>query len=99
MPKRVLVVARDLLFRAKLRAVIAAAGAEPAADEAGCDLAIVEIEAPQWEARVRGLAARGIPVLAFGSHVHAELLRLARDAGARAVPNSQVEEALAAMLA
>jgi hypothetical protein len=94
MPKRVLVVARDLMFRAKLRAVIAARGSEAAADESSCDLAVVEIDAPQWEVRVRALAARGIPVLAFGSHVHADLLRLARDAGAQAVPNSQVERAL-----
>lgn len=99
MAKHVLVVARDLLFRAKLRAVIAAAGGELAGDDAACDLAVIEIEAPQWEARVRGLAARGIPVLAFGSHVNADLLRLARDAGARAVPNSQVEQVLATLLA
>ena len=99
MAKRVLVVARDLLFRSKLRAVIAAGGGELAADDAACDFAVVEIESPQWEARVRGLAARDIPVLAFGSHVHADLLRLAREAGARAVPNSQVEQVLAAMLA
>ena len=98
MAKRVLVVARDLLFRSKLRAAVTARGAEVAADDAACDLAVVEIEAPQWEARVRGLIARGIPVLAFGSHVNADALRLARDAGARAVPNSQVESALAHLL-
>lgn len=99
MAKRVLVVARDLLFRAKIRGVITAAGGEPTGEDATCDLAVVEIEAPQWETRVRALAARGIPVLAFGPHVHADLLRVARDAGARAVPNSQVEQALAALLA
>ena len=98
MPRRVLVVARDLLFRAKLRTVIALAGAEVAVDEAACDLAVVEIGAPEWEARVRVLTARGTRVLAFGSHVHADLLRLARDAGARAVPNSQVEQALSELL-
>ena len=98
MAKRVLVVARDLLFRAKLRAVVAAAGGETATDEAACDVAVVEIEVPQWEARIRGLASRGVPVIAFGSHVHAAALRQARDAGARAVPNSQVADALAALL-
>jgi ketopantoate hydroxymethyltransferase len=98
MAKRVLVVARDLMFRSKLRAVLAARGAESVADESSCDLAVVEIEAPQWEERVRALTARGIPVLAFGSHVHADLLRLARDAGAQAVPNSQVERALTNLL-
>lgn len=98
MPKHVLIVARDLMFRAKLRAVVTRAGAELAGDEAACDLAVVEIEAPQWESRIRGLAARRTPVLAFGSHVHADLLRLARDAGAQAVPNSQVEQVLADLL-
>lgn len=98
MAKRVLLVTRDLVFRAKLRDVVAAAGAEPAPDAASCDLAVVEIEARDWEARVRELAGRGVPVLAFGSHVHADALRVARDAGARAVPNSQIETTLAALL-
>lgn len=98
MVKRVLVVARDLVFKSKLRAVVTAAGAEVVTDETQCDLAVVEIEAPQWEARIRGLAARDIPVLAFGSHVHADALRQARDAGARAVPNSQVETTLTHLL-
>jgi hypothetical protein len=99
MAKRVLVIARDLLFRSKLRGIVVNAGGEAAVDEAACDLAVVEIEAPQWEERIRGLAARGVPVLAFGSHVHADLLRLARDAGAEAIPNSQVVEALIRLLA
>ena len=99
MPKRVLVVARDLLFRSKLRGIVTAAGGEAAVGEEQCDLAVIEIEAPQWEARIRGLVARGIPVLAFGSHVHADLLRLARDAGAQAVPNSQVAAALTRLVA
>lgn len=98
MAKKVLVVARDMVFRSKLRGVIASAGAELASDEAGCDLAVVEIEAANWDTRVRKLTARGIPVLAFGSHVRADLLQTARNAGARAVPNSQVESALREML-
>jgi hypothetical protein len=97
--KRVLVVARDLVFRSKLRGIVAAAGAEAAADDGACDLAVVEIEAPQWEMRIRGLVALGVPVVAFGSHVHADLLRLARDAGARAVPNSQVVDEVSRLLA
>ena len=99
MPKRVLVIARDLLFRSKLRGIVTAAGGEAVVDEEQCDVAVVEIEAPQWEARIRGLVARGVPVLAFGSHVHADLLRLARDAGAQAVPNSQVADALTHLVA
>ena len=99
MSKRVLVVARDLLFRAKLRGVVTTAGAAVSSGDDDCDLAVVEIEAPLWQERVRALVARGVPVLAFGSHVHADLLRQARDAGATAVPNSQVAEALAGLLA
>jgi len=37
-------------------------------------------------------------VLAFGSHVDAAALRAARDLGARAVPNSEIENALRALL-
>jgi len=36
----------------------------------------------------------GLEVLAFGSHVDAASLRAARDLGAHAVPNSQVESSL-----
>jgi hypothetical protein len=43
--------------------------------------------------------AGGTPVLAYGSHVRADLLRTARDAGATAVPNSEVERRLVALLA
>jgi hypothetical protein len=99
MARKVLVVARDMVFRSKLRGVITSAAAELASDEASCDLAVVEIEAANWDTRIRKLVARGTPVLAFGSHVRADLLRTAREAGARAVPNSQVESALREMLA
>jgi hypothetical protein len=57
---------------------------------------VVEIDAQECEGRMR--AAVTTPVLAFGSHVHAELLRRARALGAEAVPNSQVEHRLAALL-
>lgn len=94
MSKRVLVVARDLLFRSKLRSIVTTAGAAEASSDHDCDLAVVEIGAPEWQERVHVLVVRGVPVLAFGSHVHAELLRLSREAGAEAVPNSQVAEIL-----
>lgn len=98
MTKRVLLVARDLFFRAKLGAVVQAAGGETAQGDDGCDLAVVELGDPRAEARVRALVGRGVPVLAFGSHVAAGDLRAAREAGAEAVPNSQVEARLRAML-
>jgi hypothetical protein len=98
MAKRVYLATRDLLFRGKLGAVCAAAGAEVVKDEAACELAVLELDAPGAADRLRWLVGRGVPVLAFGSHVHAEQLRAARDAGAEAVPNSQVEARLRALL-
>ncbi len=96
---RVLLATRDLFFRSKLGAVVQAAGGDTTRDVAVCDLAVIEVGAPDDEPRIRALVARGIPVLAFGSHVKADALRAAREAGAEAVPNSQVEERLRQLLA
>ncbi len=96
--RTVLVLARDLFFRAKLEAVVRAAGLEPAS-RGSASLAVVELSGDDSIGRVRELVRSGCAVLAFGSHVHAELLRAARDAGAQAVPNSQVEAALRRRLA
>lgn len=89
----VLVLTRDLFFRAKLEAVVRAAGAEPVS-RGSASLAVVELAGEQTVERIRELTRAGCAVLAFGSHLHADLLRAARDAGAEAVPNSQVEAAL-----
>ena len=91
--------ARDLVFRAKLGAALAGAGAEATRDETACDLAVLDAEAPDAVARIRGFVARGVPVLAYGPHVRADLLRAAREAGAVAVPNSRVVETLRELLA
>lgn len=88
---------RDLLFRGKLQEVVRAAGAESVRDEP-FDLAVVELGRANVQERIRELVQRGIPVLAFGSHVDAAALRAARDLGARAVPNSQIEDSLRALL-
>jgi hypothetical protein len=96
--RTVLLVTRDLFFRAKLEAVIRAVGCEPVA-RGGAFLAVVELAGDATVDRIRELVAGGCAVLAFGSHVHADLLRAARDAGAEAVPNSQVESALRRRLA
>jgi hypothetical protein len=95
--KRVLVETRDLFFRGKIQELIRASGGEVARDEP-YDLAIIELGTATALERIRGLVERGIAVLAFGSHLNAELLRDARSAGARAVPNSEVESALRAQL-
>ena len=98
MAKRVLLATRDLLFRSKLGGVVAAAGAAVSRDETACDLAVLELGGPGVTERIGELVRRGIPVLAYGSHVEVELLRAARDAGAMAVPNSRVEEQLRDLL-
>jgi hypothetical protein len=95
---KVLLATRDLIFRSKLGAVVRELG-EMARDEASSDVVVLDVEAPGAVERIRGLALQGIAVLAFGPHVRAELLRAARDAGATAVPNSQVEERLRQLLA
>lgn len=97
MAKRVLIECRDLFFRGKLQEVVRGAGAEPVR-EAPYDLAVLELNKPNAETRTRELLELGIPVLAFGSHIDAAALRAARDWGARAVPNSQIETELRALL-
>src|SRR2546425_7059838 len=94
MPKQVFLATRDLVFRSKLARVVVAAGAEVTRDEAACELAVLEIEPAGSTDRITRLVARGTPVLAYGSHVRADLLRTAREAGATAGPNSQVGERL-----
>jgi hypothetical protein len=98
MPSRVSLTTRDLFFRSKLTAVIAAAGGAITNDDAACDLAVVDLDESGVLGRIRALAGRGVPVLAYGSHVRADLLRAAREAGAVAVPNSAVEEKLRELL-
>jgi len=97
MAKRVLVECRDLFFRGKLQEVVRNGGGEPVREEP-FELAVIELGRADGSARISDLVARGIPVLAFGSHVDAAGLRVARDLGARAVPNSEVESALRALL-
>ena len=99
MTKRVLVVTRDLMFRSKLRAVVAAAGGTVVADDGECDLAVIELETAGVEQRIQAFVGRGVRVLAFGSHVKVEELRRARALGAEAVANSQVEGRLRELVA
>ena len=95
--KRVLLECRDLFFRGKLQEIIRQAGAEPVRDEP-LDVAVLELGTANALERVGALVARGVPVLAFGSHVDAAGLRAARELGARAVPNSEIDNALRALL-
>jgi hypothetical protein len=95
--KRVLLQCRDLFFRGKLQAILTAAGAEAVREEP-YDLAVIELGKADAPQRITDLVARGVPVLAFGSHVDAAALRAARDLGARAMPNSEIENSLRALL-
>ena len=95
---QVFLVTRDLMFRGKLRGVVSAAGAAVTGDAATADLLVVELESTGWEDRIREGVGRGVPVIAFGSHVDAAGLRAARALGAEAVPNSQIEARLGAQL-
>ncbi len=97
MGKRVLVNARDLTFRAKLRAIVEAAGGQ-VVGVAEAEVAVVEVGVRGWEEQVAELVGRGVAVLAFGPHVEAGLLRTARERGVVAVPNSQVAETLRGMM-
>ena len=94
---RILIECRDLFFRGKLQEIVRSSGAEPVREDP-VDLAVVELGKPNAETRIRELVQRGIPVLAFGSHTDAAALRAARDSGARAVPNSEIENSLRALL-
>lgn len=97
-PRQIYVETRDLIFRSKVRAVITAAGDDVTTDPGACDLAVIELDPASKIASVRALLERGTPVLAFASHVLADLLRQARELGAEAVPNSAVETRLRALL-
>ena len=97
MGKRVLVECRDLFFRGKLQEVVRSGGGEPVREEP-FELAVIDLAKTDAPQRITDLVTRGVPVLAFGSHVDAAALRAARDLGARAVPNSEIETALRALL-
>jgi len=93
----VLVECRDLFFRGKLQAILTASGAAAVREEP-YEVAVIELGGADAPQRIADLVTLGVPVLAFGSHVDAAALRAARDLGARAVPNSELETALRALV-
>lgn len=94
----VLLRTRDLFFRARLDAMVRAAGLVPVRDGPAA-LAVIEISSDADVQAVEALARAGTPVLAFASHTRADLLRAARSAGAEAVPNSELEASMVRSLA
>ena len=98
MSLRVHIVGNDLLVRSRLRDVIGGAGATVSRDAGACNVAVLPAEMPGALERIRAFVSAGVAVLAYAPHVRAELLRAARDAGATAVPNSELERGLASLL-
>ncbi|HEX4632926.1 MAG TPA: hypothetical protein VH163_03790 [Gemmatimonadales bacterium] len=97
-PRQVFVDTKDLIFRSKVRTIVASAGDHVTTNPSACDLAVIELDPATNVEPLRPFVERGTRVLAFASHVQAELLRQARDLGAEAVPNSGVETRLRALL-
>lgn len=97
MARTVLLVTKDLFFRSKLQAIVRDAGGEVTREEP-CDLAVVELGGARPIEVIGRLVGNGVAVLAFGSHIEPEVLRQARKLGARAVPNSEIESALRALV-
>ncbi len=103
----IVAVVNDLLFQSRLEQQAQRMGyAFVVADDAlrldaaislGAALVIVDLHVSglDWRAAVAAAKERGVPVLAFGRHTEAQLLRDARDAGCdRVVPRSQLVEEL-----
>jgi CheY-like chemotaxis protein len=108
----ILAVVSDLMFQSRLREHAVALGYEfVAADtpdelRAGIErspaLAVVDLHVMgiDWREAVEAAKAGGVPILAFGRHTEAQLLREARDAGCdRVVPRSQLVEELPELIA
>jgi DNA-binding NarL/FixJ family response regulator len=107
----VAIVASDLMFQARLADGVRAAGATPLPVDDAFSLedavasspaaAIIDVHERALDAltATRSFTAVGVPVLAFGRHTEPELLRAAREAGARrVVPRSDIAERLEALL-
>jgi hypothetical protein len=88
----------DLFFRAKIEAMLTAAGHRLAAAGEAADVVIADVNRCDPAAVVA--AAGGVPVLGFGRHTDAALLRSARAAGfAKVVPRSVLSGRLGDLIA
>ncbi len=88
----------DLFFRAKIEAMLTAAGHQLAAAGEPADVVIADVNRCDPAAVVA--AAGGVPVLGFGRHTDAALLRSARAAGfAKVVPRSVLSGRLGDLIA
>jgi hypothetical protein len=88
----------DLFFRAKIEAMLTAGGHRLAAAGESPDVVVADVNRCDPGAVVA--AAGAIPVLGFGRHTDAPLLRAARSAGfARVVPRSVLAARLGDLIA
>jgi DNA-binding response OmpR family regulator len=96
---------RDLMFSTRVRDAARQAGhdcqivtraADVAGNLTGADLVLIDLMVPGGGAA----AAAGVPVVAYGEHVQADVLQAGRDAGADEVfTRSEFTRRLAALLA
>ena len=96
----------DLMFAVQLQNMARKTGyrvanARPGAALPGADVMVVDLGSRgDWEAAVREVAARGVPVIAFGPHMDAEGRKRAKAAGAtRVLANSNLARDLPRILA
>jgi DNA-binding response OmpR family regulator len=108
---KVLACIRDLMFSTRVRDAAGKHGHEcqivtratdVAGNLAGADLVVIDLMVPGGGAleAVSAAAAAGVPVVAYGEHVQADVLQAGRDAGADEVfTRSEFTRRLAALLA
>jgi hypothetical protein len=88
----------DLFFRAKIEAMLTAGGHRLAASDETPDIVVADVNRCEPAAVV--VAAGAVPVLGFGRHTDAALLRAARTAGfAKVVPRSVLAARLGDLIA
>ncbi|HVW32732.1 MAG TPA: hypothetical protein VHL53_09355 [Acidimicrobiia bacterium] len=108
---KVLACIRDLMFSTRVRDAarrhghdcrVVSQAAAVAGELAGTDLVIVDLMVPGGGAldAVAAAVAAGVPVVAYGEHVQADVLQAGRDAGADEVlTRSEFTRRLEALLA
>lgn len=100
--KTILVVVPDLMFETRIVDTVRKMGYDvvSAGEMPYASLAIVGLENNRdWQSVVESARANNVPLLAFGRHTSAGLLRQARDEGCtRVVVNSDIAESLPKLL-
>jgi hypothetical protein len=100
--KTVLLIDVDLFFRAKIEATLSAAGyAVTTSSDVAADLVVADVN--RCDPVLVVATHEGIPMLGFGRHTDAHLLRQAREAGftrviTRSVLAKRLPEVVAALL-